>query len=84
MEMTQTGYDLVVGIDVSKAKLDIVLGSQGSVETIDSCESVELELSADESTSAFWPWVRSLNVSGSCSSAGCVVSTDWNDSVDSV
>lgn len=35
MEMTQTGYDLVVGIDVSKAKLDIVLGSQGSVETID-------------------------------------------------
>ena len=35
MEMTQNGYEFVVGIDVSKAKLDAATGSQGTVETID-------------------------------------------------
>ncbi len=35
MEMTQDGYSLVVGIDVSKAKLDIAWGSNGPLETID-------------------------------------------------
>ena len=34
MEMTQNGYDFVIGIDVSKAKLDVAAGSQGTVETI--------------------------------------------------
>ncbi len=35
MEMTQNGYESVIGIDVSKAKLDVAKGSQGAVETID-------------------------------------------------
>ena len=34
MEMTQNGCELVVGVDVSKTKLDVATGSQGSVETI--------------------------------------------------
>ena len=34
MEMTQDGYLLVVGVDVSKAKLDIAWGRNGPVETI--------------------------------------------------
>lgn len=34
MEMTQDGYSLVVGVDVSKAKLDIAWGSNGPLETI--------------------------------------------------
>ena len=35
MEMTQNGYEIVIGIDVSKAKLDVANGSHGTVETID-------------------------------------------------
>ena len=35
MEMTQDGYSLVVGVDVSKAKLDIAWGSTGPLETIE-------------------------------------------------
>jgi transposase len=35
MEMTQEGYTLVIGIDVSKAKLDIALGSNGPLEIIE-------------------------------------------------
>ena len=35
MEMTQNGYQTVIGIDVSKAKLDVANGSGGTVETID-------------------------------------------------
>ena len=34
MEMTQSGYESVIGIDVSKAKLDIAIGLNGCVETI--------------------------------------------------
>ena len=34
METTQNDYELVIGIDVSKSKLDIALGRQGSLETI--------------------------------------------------
>jgi len=34
MEMAQMGYVLVIGVDVSKAKLDVALGSNGSLETI--------------------------------------------------
>ena len=35
MEMTQNGYSLVIGIDVSKAKLDIAWGPNGPLETIE-------------------------------------------------
>ena len=34
MEMTQNGYKFVIGVDVSKAKLDIANGSQANPETI--------------------------------------------------
>lgn len=34
MEIVQNGYQAVVGIDVSKAKLDIATGSQGPVDSI--------------------------------------------------
>ena len=34
MEMTQNGYALVIGVDVSKAKLDLAKGSQANPETI--------------------------------------------------
>lgn len=34
MAKTQNGYELVIGIDVSKAKLDVIMGSEGSAETI--------------------------------------------------
>jgi len=35
MEMTQNAYQSFVGIDVSKAKLDVALSPQGTVETIE-------------------------------------------------
>lgn len=35
MANTQNGYELVIGIDVSKSKLDVSFGSQGLPETID-------------------------------------------------
>ncbi len=38
MEMTQNGYSLVVGVDISKAKLDIAWGSNGPLETIDNTD----------------------------------------------
>ena len=38
MEMTQNGYSVVVGIDVSKAKLDIAWGSNGPLETIENSD----------------------------------------------
>jgi len=38
MEMTRKGYSLVIGIDVSKAKLDIAWGSNGPLETIDNTD----------------------------------------------
>jgi transposase len=34
MEMTQNGYSLVIGIDVSKEKLDLAWGTNGKAETI--------------------------------------------------
>ena len=38
MEMTRRGYSLVVGVDVSKAKLDIAWGSNGPLETIENTD----------------------------------------------
>lgn len=38
MEMTQNGYTLVIGVDVSKAKLDVAWGASGTVETIENSE----------------------------------------------
>ena len=38
MEMIQDGYTLVVGVDVSKAKLDIAWGSNGPLETIENTD----------------------------------------------
>lgn len=38
MEMTQNGYKLVVGVDVSKAKLDIAWGPKGPLETIENTD----------------------------------------------
>ena len=35
MAKTQNGYELIIGIDVSKAKLDVATGSQGTTEVID-------------------------------------------------
>ena len=35
MEMTQNAYQSFVGIDVSKAKLDVALSPRGTVETIE-------------------------------------------------
>lgn len=35
MEMTQDGYKTVIGIDVSKAKLDVATGSQGTTNSLD-------------------------------------------------
>lgn len=34
MKMTQNGYSLVIGVDVSKAKLDLAWGAEGPTETI--------------------------------------------------
>jgi len=39
MEMTQKGYTLVVGIDVSKAKLDVAWGPNGPLETIENTDT---------------------------------------------
>ncbi len=38
VKMTQHGYTRVVGIDVSKAKLDIAWGARGPLETIEYTE----------------------------------------------
>jgi transposase len=38
MKMTQKDYSLVIGIDVSKAKLDIAWGPNGPLETIENID----------------------------------------------
>lgn len=44
MEMTQNAYQSFVGIDVSKAKLDVALSPQGTVETIENKTSTIKDL----------------------------------------
>jgi len=39
MQMTQKDYSLVIGIDVSKAKLDIAWGPNGPLETIENADT---------------------------------------------
>ena len=38
MKMTPHGYTFVIGVDISKAKLDITWGSNGPLESIDNTE----------------------------------------------
>ena len=58
MEMTQNGFHFFVGVDVSKAKLDIAIGSQATPKTIDNNVTSVKILIAEQATK----WNKTLVV----------------------
>ncbi len=47
MKMTQNGYSLMIGVDVSKAKLDLAWGANGRLQTIENSDRQIAELLID-------------------------------------